>query len=59
MHKALIIFASMAFIFVLVRTTNSFLFEAPVPESAILLLLGFILVIIAGIWRKKNFSNKK
>jgi hypothetical protein len=59
MNAVLILFGSAALIFAYARITNASLLDFLDPESAILLLLGFGLITLAGIGRKTIFKKKK
>ncbi len=59
MNKILVLLGSMVLLFAFTGIANAFLFEVLVPEPAIMLLLGFGLITLAGIGRKNIFKKKK
>ena len=59
MNKILVLLVLMVLLFGFTGITNASLLEVLVPEPVIMLLLGFGLITLAGIGRKKIFKKKK
>ncbi len=59
MNKILVLLGFMVLLLAYTGIANASFFEAFIQESAILLLLGFVLVTLAGIGRKRFLKKKK